>query len=420
MNKPGKFNSDLLWNASAFGLAALLGILVNFLIFGSAGEEYLGVFNQCYAAYILLSQLAVGGVHLSVQRFVPVHSEDENTLANILSSAILLSTISSAIVIFPAWLLSDLPGKWLDSPMVTAAFPQVLPGLLFFSLNKVLLAFLNGLRIMKAFAIFQFLRFLFLLIFVVIFLYSLNRPIDLAAALSWSEISLFLCIIIYVVPKFSLLPRSAGFKEWFTVQNNFGFKALLGNFLLDVNTRVDVFILGLFQSDAIVGIYSYASTFAEGFLQVTVLVRNNINPILARLARKHRPEFSSRILRASIRKSYKIIASLGLLSIVCFPLFLILTSVDQSLQVWLVFALLVGFASLTAGYHPFLMIHNQFGQPAMHTWFILVLFLSNIILNFIFVPDMGGAGAALATGLSYVVMMLWLRFISPRWLGFKL
>jgi O-antigen/teichoic acid export membrane protein len=419
MNRGGKFNIDLLWNAGAFGLAALLGILVNFLIYKRAGEEYLGVFNQCYAGYILLSQLAVGGVHLSVQRFVPAYSNDAASLKNILSSALLLSMISSVLVILPAWWLSDFPGRWLHSKLVVEAFPMVLPGLFFFSINKVLLAFLNGLRVMKAFAVFQFLRFFFLLLFILYFLYDLNRPSQLAQTLAWSEATLFVFILFFFIPRYSLLPSSGGFKNWISVQNSFGLKALLGNFLLDVNTRVDVFILGIFQSDAVVGVYSYASTFAEGFLQITVLVRNNINPVLARLAAKNNADFSHRILQASVKKSYLQIGALGLICIAGFPLFLMLTQTEQAFQVWLVLALLVGFASLTAGYHPFMMIHNQFGQPGMHTWFILTLFLANIIFNLIFVPIMGGPGAAFATGLSYVIMMLWLRYVSPKWLGFS-
>lgn len=420
MKKTNKFNADLIWNAGAFGLAALLGILVNFLIYRSAGDEYLGVFNQCYAAYILLSQLAVGGVHLSVQRFVPAHAHERSELRNILSSALMLAVISSFAVILLSYTLADLPGKWLKSEKVTIAFPLVLPGLLFFSINKVLLAYLNGLREMKAFAVFQFLRFFFLLIFILYFLFVLESPGDLAACLTWAEGVLFCFILLFFLPRHSLLPAPAGFANWLRVQNTFGLKALLGNFLLDVNTRVDVFILGIFQTDSVVGVYSYASTFAEGFLQITVLVRNNINPILAKLSAKQHPEFSGRVLRASLKKSYKIIGLLGMLTIVGFPIFLWLTNADHAMQIWFVFALLVGLASLTAGYHPFMMIHNQFGQPGLHTWFILVLFLSNILFNLIFVPVMGAPGAAFATGLSYVVMMLWLRYLAPRWLGFRL
>ena len=67
----GKFSKDLLWNASAFALSALLGVLVNLLIVRFYDPAALGVFNLVYASYILLSQLAVGGVHLAIQAFVP-------------------------------------------------------------------------------------------------------------------------------------------------------------------------------------------------------------------------------------------------------------------------------------------------------------------------------------------------------------
>lgn len=420
MKKSNKFSVDLIWNAGAFGMAALLGILVNFLIYKQAGDEYLGVFNQCYAAYILLSQLAVGGVHLSVQRFVPAYSGQTSELRNILSSALLLSLSSSILLIVPAYFFSDFPGRWLRSEKVVQAFPLVLPGLLFFSLNKVLLAYLNGLREMKSFAVFQFLRFLFLLLFIVHCLYVLNKPINLAASLAWAEGVLFLCILLFFLPRHNIWPSSKGFSNWLRVQNNFGLKALLGNFLLDVNTRVDVFILGVFQADAVVGVYSYASSFAEGFLQITVLVRNNINPVLAKLSAKNNPHFSQRILKSSLRKSYLIIGALGVLTILGFPIFLWITSAEHGFQIWLVFALLVGFASLTAGYQSFVMIHNQFGQPGLHTWFILVLFVSNVLLNLIFVPLTGAPGAALATGISYVIMVIWLKFVASRFLGFKL
>jgi O-antigen/teichoic acid export membrane protein len=420
MKASAKFNNDLIWNAGAFGMAALIGILVNFLIYRSAGEAYLGVFNQCYAGYILLSQLAVGGVHLSVQRFVPVHTQEPAVLRNILSSALLLCMLSSLLVILPSWIFSDIPGQWLDSPEVEESFRWVLPGLLFFSLNKVLMAYLNGLRVMKPFAVFQFLRFFFLLVFILIFLYLLGKPEHIAATLSLSEALLFLVILLFFLPRYTLFPSESGFKEWLNVQNKFGAKALVGNFLLDVNTRVDVFILGYFHSDAAVGIYSYASTFAEGFLQLTVLVRNNINPVLTRLSAKRNAPFTRRILKASIRKSYKMIGGLGFLSIIGFPLFLWITQAEQAFTVWLVYSLLAGFASLTAGYQPLLMIHNQYGQPGLHTWFIMTLFIANILFNLVLVPFMGAPGAALATGLSYIIMMIWLKFVSGRLLGFRL
>ena len=66
-----KFSNDLWFNAAAFGGSAVLGVLLNLFIVRYHDAAALGVFNQVYAVYILLSQLAVGGVHLAVQAIAP-------------------------------------------------------------------------------------------------------------------------------------------------------------------------------------------------------------------------------------------------------------------------------------------------------------------------------------------------------------
>ena len=45
-----------------------------------------------------------------------------------------------------------------------------------------------------------------------------------------------------------------------------------------MNTRIDIFMLGIFLSDQLVGIYSVAALFVEGFLQIIVVLQNNFNP----------------------------------------------------------------------------------------------------------------------------------------------
>ena len=41
-------------------------------------------------------------------------------------------------------------------------------------------------------------------------------------------------------------------------------------------------MLGYFMSDTIVGIYSFASTFAEGFAQLSTVIRQNVDPIVGK------------------------------------------------------------------------------------------------------------------------------------------
>jgi O-antigen/teichoic acid export membrane protein len=95
-----KFNIDLLWNFSSFALIAVLGVLVNVVIAKTYGNEGLGVFNQVYAIYLMLSQLAVGGVHLAVQRYIPIYSNRVQERSTILFSSLLISGIYFACLHF--------------------------------------------------------------------------------------------------------------------------------------------------------------------------------------------------------------------------------------------------------------------------------------------------------------------------------
>ena len=66
-----KFSVDLLYNLISFGFIASVGLLINLIIIHFKGYDELGIFNQVYAIYLLLSQLSVFGIH-SPQAFVGV------------------------------------------------------------------------------------------------------------------------------------------------------------------------------------------------------------------------------------------------------------------------------------------------------------------------------------------------------------
>jgi O-antigen/teichoic acid export membrane protein len=416
-----KFNTDLLWNMASFGLVAIIGIVLNIIIFKVYHTDVLGVFNQVFAIYLLLSQLAVGGVHLGVQRFVPAYIKSEMQTKHIVIAALIVSTVISLLVISIGYLLKDLPARILKSEPVGAGYLSVLPGLLFFSWNKVLLSYHNGCRRMKAFAVFNFLRYAAILAGLIIFIF-LHLQVDLLPIiLSGAECLLFLSVITYSFPFLKGPIHLKRLKVWIRTQYYFGNKALLGNFLLDVNTKVDVFILGIFLSDSSVGIYSFASTFAEGFMQLPVLLRNNINPILAKLSVKGNVELTQKVVQNSKAKFLKLIGAVGIIAILLFPLvFVVFALENHRFDIWLIFSILVLFVSISSGYQPFLMLFNQFGHPWQQTKFIIVLFLSNVFLVLMLVPVMGIYGAALGTGLSFMVQIAYQKWACKQILNFNI
>ena len=410
----GKFSSDLWFNAAAFGGSAVLGVLLNLFIVRYHDAAALGVFNQVYAVYILLSQLAVGGVHLAVQAIAPRELQAGRSYDAGLTATLLLSGLSSVIVMAVAWTFRDLPGRWFSSPGVEAGFPPVIIGLLFFSWNKVLLSFHNGARRMRLFAVFQFLRFAGLLGGVMWLSLEGAAPWRLPVVLAWTEIGLF-ALLLPLTLKWWRPWKLAGLQGALVEHFRFGNRALPGNLLLDVNTRVDVFMLGLFTGDAAVGLYSFAATVAEGALQLPVLFRNNINPVIASAWTRGGRRLLNKLLPRNRKAFFRILAPLMLLSIALFPLALwVLGMQEEPMTVWAVYAILALGIAASSGHQPFLMLFSQLGRPGTQTLFIAGVFLSNVLLNLALIPWLGLYGAALATALSFLVLAGLLTWLARR------
>ncbi len=421
MRKPtGKFSADVGFNAVAFALSAVLGVLVNLVIVREQGSSSLGVFNQIYAVYILLSQLAVGGVHLGVQALVPKDLAGRKPVHASVTAALLISTLTSLAAMALAWIFRALPGSWFGSEDVVLGFAPVIPGLIFFSWNKVLLSFHNGARRMKLFALFQFLRFAFLLGFVTFLVNNGARPHELPVALAWTEMGLFALLLPLSLRWWNPL-RSEGLLEASRVMFRFGNKALTGNLLLDLNTRVDVFILGLFTSDAVVGLFSFAATVAEGVMQLPLLLRNNINPVLSKAWHSGKAPLVGTVVRKNRKAFLKLLAPVVLLSILLFPVGLwVLGMEEEPRTVWAVYTILALGIAATCGHQPFQMLFSQLGRPGTQTLFIAGVFLSNVLLNLLFIPFMGVYGAALGTSLSLVAMAFLLDRLARRTFGIRI
>jgi len=172
---------------------------------------------------------------------------------------------------------------------------------------------------MKAYAVFQALRYIFLIIgLVALIIYSVDGN-RLPIILTFSEFLLFVVLFPYSL-RHVKIPFSRKVVRWAKEHVGFGGKAAVGNILIDVNTRVDVLLLGFFTSDRIVGIYSFAAMLADGFSQLPVVLRTNVNPIITRYRFGKSKEDLEVAVRKGVRLLYTFLAPVGVLAVACFPL----------------------------------------------------------------------------------------------------
>ncbi|MHC1783424.1 MAG: polysaccharide biosynthesis C-terminal domain-containing protein [Anaerolineaceae bacterium] len=307
-----------------------------------------------------------------------------------------------------------------ESPEIATAINFTIPGLIFFSLNKVLLSYLNGLSRIKDFALFQSGRYFYLIISLIIIIALKTPPVTLTVIFTISEFFLFLTMLFKLPEIFQPVGRDL-LSSWIRRHLSFGLRGFLSNVLLDLNTRIDILILGYLTSDAVVGVYSLAIVVIEGLYQIPIALRVNYAPVIVSLIKKEAWDELKATVGKGSRITWLVMAGIGLASVIVFPYsYLFLGNQSEFLQSWTPFIILVLGLVLASGYLPYSNIILQAGFPGIHTLMILFLVLLNLILNFIFASKFGAVGSAFATSLSLVAIIPLLKIFTRKTINLKI
>ena len=413
-----KFFQDAMWNYSAFAIMALTGVILNFFIAWKMGLEALGIFNQIYAIYVVLGQLAAFGVHDSVQKHIAEYADDKLTSALVGQTAFWIAFGTGILIGGLLFTRSGVIEIITNSVQVGRGVAIVAPAICLFSVNKILMGILNGARRMKAFAIVQSIRVVVILC--VCFGIALFTHAAYLLALG------FLCAEIAITPVLLILTRAWSWpfgitqaKKWAITHIKFGVKALSGGFLSESYIRIDILMLAIFVSDLNVGIYSFAALFVEGLFQVPVVIRTISNPVLVKLLIDKDPANVVKFVRKVSPISIAVYIPIAAIVLICFPLLSNFYPFDLvSAAHGLLFILLIGLL-LYSAFIPFEFLLLQSGMPGRQSLLFTINVFVNILLNVLLIPIFGIWGAALATAVSFSLSAISLNIAAGRWLGFR-
>lgn len=415
-----KLTRDIMWTMGSFFILAVSGIIINITIAGFRDAAALGVFNLAYAVYIVVSQFAVFGIHYSVLRYSAFYNDDPTMRGAMFFTACVLSIVLGGISALALWQSAPWLGKLFQSTYAPGAIQYAALGLALFPLNKVLLAYLNGLREMKAFAILQATRYLAVMIGV--------------CAIAASTASIELSTLAFISAEIITTSGAAGViwwkrldgqrsfsKKWVSSHFAFGTKGLASGMFAEVNSRIDVLLIGIFLTDRATGIYSFAAMLVDGLYHVIAMVRINFNPVLV-TAVKQKDWLSAQALMKRVRQlivpgvlalavgiavAYWVLAGLvlpgkGLME--GFPSLLIL---------------LVG-VSLASSFIPFDNLMVVSGHPGFQALQQIGVVTANSCFAVLLLPVLGVEGAAIGTAISYLTNVLLLYVFTRRLLGWNL
>jgi O-antigen/teichoic acid export membrane protein len=413
-----KIAIDTAWSYAAFAVMAAAGLTINVVVGAVFGATGLGVFGQTMAVFVIAGHVSAAGLHNAAFRSIALAP---GNAAGILASALAAALPFALSTALLALLCAPAIGRVLDSPATATAILWMAPGLLFFGLNKIGLAALNGMSLMPRHAIGQMLRYLVIGGTVAAVAACDDSPERLGAAFSLAElaVSLYLAVATRVL-------RRCGAQRGVSVGRaaemlQFGLRSFGASLMADINLRVDTLMLGLFLGDREVGIYALASMLVEGLGNVALVLRNLLSPGLTRLL--------------AIGDGTAIRRLVTQVQIVAWPvLILVLIAAWQLYQPAV--RLLVGAGDLEQGLAALLILialmapyltYSTFeevlmlaGHAGAQSVFQLSVTLANALLNLLLIPPLGIEGAAIATGLSSVFACLLLVLMVRQRTGYLL
>src|SRR5687768_1844521 len=271
------------WNYAALAVTVAVGAATTFLIARVLGTPALGVFAQLYAIHAIGAQIAVFGAHDSTQKHVADLAAEGRPDAAAIDGGLRLVLVSATLLAAAVALLARPLGILVTSDAVGRGLFLVAPGIIFFALNKVLFAAINGRGLLKLYAGMQILRAGFILAAVAAIIVFDAPTYAVGGIFAAAETLLFPCLLLAVRPSFRR-DRTSPDRPWWRRHFAFGGRGLLAAVLVETHLRIDVAMLSYFASDRDIGVYAFASLFAEGVFQLPVVLRTVAYPTIVQLA----------------------------------------------------------------------------------------------------------------------------------------
>lgn len=396
-----KIKKAIIFNINAYIISAIFGLLMNFAIGYFYKAAVLGLFNTVFAIYIIASQFSVFGQNFTVLSHTA--SQNENERKETLINSIFIALLSSIIILILLLLISIFANDIFSSNTMRISIILSALALPFFSLNKVMLNYLNAILENKKFSILKTIRIILITVSIFIISYLKWPGQYLTASFIFSEV--IICVILFYNIIHDINLKLINIKKTKELVI-FGKNSLTIGLVAEINTRLDVICLNLFVSDRLVGIYSFALIFAEGVYQLYVAVREIINPHIAKLKNQKNYKYKNFFSQTNLMKNY-VLALLGL--VVGIPIFNFIINLDFFIKFNLsLLPFIILLISILLNSY-FIILGNYFlisKLPLIETKISIGVVLVNIILNLLLIPIFGIAGAAIATALSYFVASL--------------
>jgi len=422
-----RLRRDIGWNLVSVALLGGVGLGLNFLIGGWWGAQALGSFTLVTIPFFAFAVLGACGLQYAVLRAVAERPDERDRIAVVVVGALIPGIVLAAAVTALFVALRGWMGELLDSPAVTEGVRWAAPGLFCFALNKILLGVVNGLRRMRAFALYTSLRYTLIAIGLVLARASQLDADQLPVIWTFTEGVLLLVLVgelfatVAVARGAVVRVDGDGWLAWARRHLDFGARGVLATLASEINSKLDVWILGVALPDDRVGIYSLASALYEGAIQLAVVLQNNLNPIIARaLAHGDRGQVEA-LARRTRRWFVPVMVACCGLGAATYPFVIPPLIGDPAFADGAAaFGILMAGLALASPWLPVNQVLLMAGRPGWYTVLVTLVLAVSFVGCVALIPLLGLEGAATATASAMAVSALLVVTMARRTIGLKL
>jgi len=411
-----KFVKDTIWGLVGTVVQGVFGFATNAVLVQFYGTDGFGRFALALSACLPLQLVTAFGMTSSVAKHTAEHSHDAGHVRAVLSAALVLVIPISVVVVLLGWAAIPVLDWIYRDAAFLALYTVLLASLPFAAINKVLIGLLNGLRDMKAYAVFQAARFVLVFVGIVVLHVQTGSLQTCVWAVPAAEVVLLAALAVR-----TRLPMRIGLPagRWLKTHARFGGYSCLHNFVADLLFRADVLIIGGFMDSVAVGLYTFAADVAKGLTMGSVLVQANFNPVIARLWAEGRTADLSAYAARVKKHTYLLHLPVVGLAAVGYPVFIVLFKGEMAVAPhFAAYYILLGGVFLYSGYAAILGLTAYTGHIGHQLCRSVVALTINAAGSALLVPLVGIVGAALSVCLAFLSVICYMRWFVKARLGF--
>jgi len=386
-------------------VAAIFALISGILIARVLGPEikgYLSIITLVGSTCVVVGSLGINYFNTYLV------AKDKDKITNLFTNSLWFSLIMSLICIILIFILYNLYSLIFHNIPIKHLFIYLfsLPFFFFFNISTPILAGEQKFKSYNFFTIFYpFLNLFFISLFLIFHLYDLKY---LVAACFLTNIISGTLALILIKPKIFTLFRFDA--KLFRKALNYGLKIYLVGIFALLIVKVDLYMVNLFRGATEAGFYSLVSSFSDMFFLLPYSVAFIILPQAIRQEGDKKIYFISRYFCFTFYLSLAL--SMGFILFIK-PVVQLLygTLFLPSAEIILIILPGLIFWSLVT-------ILSQYFAATSYNFKIIIgwlfVFLLNIILNFIYIPQLGMKGAALSSVISYFLIFIYIFILFKK------